>query len=345
MPEFDAGNGELNRRKLAHLKACEEAGVDLGRDGFSHWRLIYQALPEIALQDVTTQSSLADRPISAPLIISSMTGGVGEPFVTLNRRLAEAAETLRIPLGLGSMKVLLAHAQAQPSFSVRDIAPSVPIIANLGVVSFNYGLGPEEVNAIIDIVRPDVFGFHLNALQEAIQEGGDTDFRGLREKLGDMIARIHLPILVKECGGGIHPRLVSELISMGVDYVDVSGSDGTSWSAVEARLSSDPEFGELFRDFGLPTAWILERLDASLRRSGRIVASGGIRNGLQAAKAIALGADFVAMARPFLLAATESTEAVVAVGRRLIRELQTAMFLVGAPRLDNLTMDVLDHSR
>lgn len=338
MPKAHAGRSapNVNRRKRAHLKAVAEADVDLAQDSFARWQLGYNALPELSLEEVDLRAEFAGRPIAAPLIISCMTGGIGEPFVTINRRLAEAAETLRVPVGLGSMRVLLEHPRARESFAIRAIAPSVPIIANLGLVSLNHGVTGDDVMRLIDVVQPDLFAFHLNALQEAIQDGGDTDFRGLLGKLADLVRRIRLPVYVKECGGGIAPRLVRDLFDLGVRYVDISGRDGTSWSAIEAALSRDPEFGAIFRDFGLPTAWILDQLGRGGSVPPGVVASGGIRHGIQAAKALALGAEFVAMARPFVLAASESTEAVVALGQRFIRELRTAMFLVGARSLASL---------
>jgi len=328
--------GALNRRKERHLDACLDGAVDLGRDSFAAWALRYRALPELALADVSTEVEFAGRKVAAPFIISCMTGGVGSRFERINRNLALGAEALRIPLGLGSMRVLLAHPEARGSFQVREWAPTVPLIANLGLVSFNHGLTIADVARVIELARPDVLGLHLNALQEAVQDGGDTDFRGCIGKLEEILAACPLPVYVKECGGGIAPELVELLAALGVHYIDVSGADGTSWAAVEASLSADPSFGELFRDFGLPTAWLLEHLPGTLAGKAQIVASGGIRNGIQAAKALALGARHVALARPFLVAAEQSAEAVVALGRRLMRELRTAMFLVGVDKVSGL---------
>lgn len=328
--------GPVNLRKAGHLEACLSDGVDQGRDSLGRWKLRYCALPELALAEVSTAAFFGGRPVAAPIIISSMTGGSGERFRTVNRNLALGAEALGIPFGLGSAKVGLNTPEALDSFRMREVAPSVPIIANLGLVSFNYGLDYGDVERVIEIVQPDVFGLHLNALQEVVQEGGDTDFRGLLERVADLAGRCPLPICVKECGGGIAPELVARLAAAGVKYIDISGSDGTSWAAVEARLSEDPTFGELFRDFGLPTAWVLEQLRPEHHPGAEIIASGGIRNGIQAAKALALGAGFVSLARPFLLAAVDSAEAVIALGERLIRELRTAMFLVGAGSIDQL---------
>ena len=174
----------LTRRKQGHIEVCLDSSVDLERDSFADLKLRYNALPELALPEVSTETRFADRTISAPLIISSMTGGVGEEFKRLNSNLAAAAERLRVPLGLGSMKVMVKDEAAAPSFEVRDLAPSVPLIANLGLVSFNYGLTWDHAAEIIERIRPDVFGLHLNALQESIQEGGDTDFRNLTAHLG-----------------------------------------------------------------------------------------------------------------------------------------------------------------
>lgn len=331
----------LVQRKFDHITACLDDSIDLQRDSFSSYKLRYNALPELALDDVSTEGEFAGKKISAPLIISSMTGGVGKEFRDINRNLAQAAEELKIPFGLGSMKVMLNHLEALASYEVRDLAPSVPLIANLGLVSFNYGLNYSDVERVIDLVRPDVFGFHLNALQEVIQEHGDTNFRGLSKTLETIIEKCPIPVYIKECGGGIAPEIVLRLARMGADYVDVSGNDGTSWSAVEGRLSEDSSMGELFKDFGLPAAWILQNLDKQQLEKTMIVASGGMRDGVQAVKAIALGADYVSVARPFLAAALHSPEAVVDVGRKVIEEMRTAMFLVGVRRIVQINRTLL----
>ncbi len=331
----------LAKRKLDHIQACLDDSVDLHKDSFVSQKLLYNALPELALEDVSTEVEFAGKAIAAPLIISSMTGGVGRKFRDINRNLASGAERLNIPLGLGSMKVMLNHREALASYEVRDVAPSVPVIANLGLVSFNYGLSYADIERVIELTNPDVFGLHLNALQETIQPGGDTNFRGLWTHLEQILGRCPLPVLVKECGGGIAPDLVQRLSGLGVHYVDVSGSDGTSWSAVEGMLSEDSSLGELFKDFGLPTAWILERLVKEKLGRTRIVASGGVRTGVQAVKAMALGADYVSVARPFLLAALVSADAVVETGRKLIQEMRTAMFLVGVRRVRELSRSVI----
>lgn len=326
----------LNERKFQHIEACLDDSVDLQQDSFRPFKLRYNALPEIALSDVSTEVEFAGKRIAAPLIISSMTGGVGEKFCAINRTLAQGAEALNIPMGFGSMKVMLNHREAESSFQVRNVAPGVIIIANLGLVSFNYGLTYDDIARIIETVHPDVFGLHLNALQEAIQEGGEVDFTGLLDRLHQLVQRCPLPVYVKECGGGIAPEIVYRLAESGVEYIDVSGSDGTSWAAVEGRISRDPSLGELFRDFGLPTAWILENLSPERTARARIVASGGIRNGIQAIKALALGAHYVSVARPFLISATQSVEAVVQTGERIIQEMRTAMFLLGVKRTEEL---------
>ena len=329
-----------NRRKQDHLEACLNDGVDLGRDSFGSLKLRYNALPGLALEEVSTETRFAGKIISAPLIISGMTGGVGPEFIRINRNLARGAQQLGIPFGLGSMKVLLAQPEALESFDMRAYAPDVPIIANLGLVSFNYGLGLADVKDLIRDLQPDAFGFHLNALQEVAMDEGDTDFRGLAERLTALKSQLDLPLYLKECGGGIAPEQVRIISQAGADYIDVSGNDGTSWAAVEARRSSNPALGELFSDFGLPTTWILKNLSPDQVGKSQIVAGGGIRDGIQAAKALALGARFVSVARPFLIAATESEAAVVACGERLIRELRTAMFLTGSASLADLNRDL-----
>src|SRR5262245_5155799 len=183
-----AGNtSPLNDRKLQHIRACLDDSVDLQRDSFASLKLLYNAFPELSLDEVSTETDFAGETISAPLIISSMTGGVGEEFTTINRNLALAAEEMNIPLGLGSMKVLLRHKAAEPSYRVRDFAPKVKLIANLGLVSFNYGLTYDDMQKIIDFVQPNAFALHLNALQEVIQLGGDTNFKGLLSRLAGLV--------------------------------------------------------------------------------------------------------------------------------------------------------------
>jgi isopentenyl-diphosphate delta-isomerase len=335
----------LNRRKEGHLEVCLDDAVDRRVDSFSGVKLRYNALPEISREQVSTATEFGGKAVRAPIVIASMTGGTAARLIEVNRNLARGAEALGLPLGLGSMKIMLSDATAVPSFQVRDLAPSVPLIANLGLVSFNYGIVWDDVERIIDRIRPDVLALHLNALQESVQDGGDTDFRGLRKTLERIIRRCPIPVYVKECGGGIAPELVHAIAAMGAAYVDVSGSDGTSWASVEARLGGDPDFGERFRDFGLPTRWILERVDAAAIRPARLVASGGIRDGIQAVKALALGADLVSMARPFLAAAVESGQAVAALGERMIREMQNAMFLTGAVSIGRLGRHVIADDR
>ena len=334
----------LNDRKMQHIRACLDDSVDLQRDSFAAVKLLYSALPELSLEEVSTETDFAGETISAPLIISSMTGGVGEDFVSINRNLALAAQELNIPLGLGSMKVMLRHKEAEPSFRVRDVAPKVKLIANLGLVSFNYGLTFDDVRRIIDLVQPNAFALHLNALQEVIQVGGDTNFKGLLSRLEEIVRRCSVPVVVKECGGGIAPSLVYKLADMGVAYVDLSGNDGTSWASVEGQVGGN-DMGELFKDFGLPTRWILENLDPAKLGNTRIIASGGMRDGIQATKALALGARYVAVARPFLLAALKSADDVIEVGRRIITELRTATFLVGANRVQQLDRSFLMPTR
>src|SRR5262245_30920384 len=188
----------LNKRKLEHIRACLDDSVDLQKDSFATIKLLYNAFPEVSLEEISTESQFAGKTIAAPMIISSMTGGVGREFQTINRNLARAAQSMNVPLGLGSMKVMLRHKDAEASYRVRDYCPNVTLIANLGLVSFNYGLSYDDVQKIIDVVQPDVFGFHLNALQEAIQRGGDTNFKGLLSTLEKIVAKCPIPVFVKE---------------------------------------------------------------------------------------------------------------------------------------------------
>jgi isopentenyl-diphosphate delta-isomerase len=209
------------------------------------------------------------------------------------------------------------------------------LISNLGAVQLNYDLGFADCIAAIKVLDADGIYLHLNPLQEAVQPEGDTDFSGLCSKIGGIVKMLKKPVIIKEVGAGISPVDVEHLLACGVKYIDVAGSGGTSWSLVESRRSSHPELGELFRDWGIPTPVAL-RLMKPFRHEARLIASGGVRNGIDMAKSMILGASLCGMARPFLVPARESADAVREEIRRLRQEFVTAMFLLGAGRVEDL---------
>jgi isopentenyl-diphosphate delta-isomerase len=263
-----------------------------------------------------------------------MTGG-SEGGFQVNRQLAEAAQVLGIPVGLGSLRVLLEEPELFPRFHVKPLAPTVPLLANISAVQVRDG-DREALLALVQRLEAQALVVHLNAGQELFQPEGDRDFRGLKTAIARLCEACPVPVIVKETGFGIGPSLVRELLRVGAAYVDLAGSGGTNWITVESyRLSAeDRRAAAEFRDWGVPTAVLLAAC-----RSGRdrILASGGIRSGLDAAKAVAMGAVMAGMALPVARAvASGGAEAVVKLFRRMERTLRTAMLLTGSRTLSDL---------
>ncbi len=325
--------GDIGARKQDHVRIClsEESQFAALSAGFDGLYFEHQALPEIALSEVNLETELFGKKLRAPILVSSMTGGL-EEGAKINRHLAEGVEAAGLGLGVGSQRIAIEHPSAASSFEIRKYAPTSLLFANLGAVQLNYGYGEKEAKRAVEMIGADALFLHLNALQEAVQEGGDTNFSGLGDKIEALARAVPFPVLVKECGAGIGPRALADLTARGVAAVDVSGGGGTSWARVEGlRASSDLArgLGETFRDWGVPTAVLIA--EGRKRAPGAIIiASGGIRSGLDAAKALALGADFVSIAKPVLEAALASGEAVARVLTRFRRELEIAHFCVGA---------------
>jgi len=304
----------INRRKLDHIDVVSG---------------------ELNLAEVDPSVAFMGKTLSFPLLVSSMTGGADAELARINRNLAEAAEAEGVALAVGSQRVMFSDSAARASFELRDVAPTALLFGNLGAVQLNGGLGADDCQAAIDVLDADGLYLHLNPLQEAVQPEGDTDFSNLRNKVASVVQSLEKPVLVKEVGAGIAPADVENLLAAGVEYIDVAGSGGTSWSMVESRRSGEPELGELFGDWGIPTPLAL-RLLKPYRESATFIASGGIRNGIDMAKCLILGASLCGMARPFLDPARESAEAVRALIRRLKREFATALFLLGAGSANDL---------
>ncbi len=326
------------RRKLDHVAICLQEEVEARQDtGFERYRFTHRALPEISLGEVSLAGRFLGRDVGAPLMIASMTGGP-QFSRDINRNLARAAQMLGLPIAVGSQRVMFRHPEARTSFTeVREIAPDVPVYGNLGAVQLNCGFGVEEVLQAADVLRADGVFLHLNATQEAIQLRGDTNFRGLLDRIGEVVRAARLPILVKESGAGISAAVAIQLEDKGVAAIDVSGVGGTSWARVEGFRAKEPmrrRLGEVFADWGIPTAESLVQCRAAT--SLPLIASGGIRTGLDAAKALALGADLVALALPLLEPATRSADAVAQALSQICEEMRLAMFLVGARDVQGL---------
>lgn len=320
-------------RKAEHLELARDEAVQEKRRYFDAYRLEHRALPEIDLAAVDPGVEFLGRELSAPLLISCMTGGTGEAL-RINRDLARAAEATGVALGLGSQRRALEDSAREASFRVRELAPSVPLLANLGAVQLNYGYGVEQCRAAVAMVDADALVFHLNPLQEAIQPEGDTNFEALLPKMASVAEGLDVPVIAKEVGCGIAAREGRALAEAGIRIVDAAGHGGTSWARIEARRASDVPLGEVFGDWGVPTPAAIERL--SEVDGLTVIGSGGLRTGVDMAKAIAIGADLTAMAKPFLEAAGGGAERVVEAIERRIRELKIAMFCTGSGTVEEL---------
>jgi isopentenyl-diphosphate delta-isomerase len=325
-------------RKARHLDVCLNDDVASRLDaGWDAVRLRHEALPEFALADVDLTTSFLGRPLRAPLLISSMTGGTTRA-AAINRRLAVAADAGGIAFALGSGRAMLEDEALRATFDVRPFAPKLALYANLGAVQLNYAVSTDDARRLVDTLRVDGLYLHLNPLQEAIQPGGDTNFRNLEPKIAALCRALDVPVIAKSVGSGILPSTAQRLLDCGVAAIDVAGAGGTSWARVEGKRADDPErerIAEAFGDWGLPTP----RATAALRAAFPVtplVASGGVRNGVHVAKALALGADLAGIALPFLRAAEESDAAVAALIDELLTTLRIALFASGCRTIAEL---------
>ncbi len=327
------------QRKEEHLSIClnEDVNVAGVSTGFERYRLLHRALPGIDLEEVDTSLCFLGRRLQAPLLISAMTGGTPKA-AAINSRLAEAAQDCGIGLALGSQRAAVEDKRLASSYQVRHLAPDVLLVANLGAVQLNYGYGLAECRQVVDMIEADVLALHLNPLQEALQPHGDTRFSQLLPRIEAVCRGLDVPVLVKEVGWGISDVVARQLADAGVDAIEVAGAGGTSWSQVEmhrAQTAHHRALAAAFADWGIPTADSLVMVRRALPDLPT-VASGGIRDGIEMAKALALGATVCGVARPFLQAADDSTAATVALVRVLVDQLRTAMFAVGAADLGML---------
>jgi isopentenyl-diphosphate delta-isomerase len=325
-------------RKLEHIELAGDRRIQLDSRFFDDWAFEHEALPEIAMDDIDARVAFLGKTLRAPLLVSCMTGGTGSAS-TINRNLAAAAERAGIAVGVGSQrKALEASAdearEAVATFEVRSVAPTVPVIGNLGAVQLNYGMGVEDCRRAVEMIGADALALHLNPLQEAIQPEGQCDFRDLLPKIGAVVRDLGVPVIAKEIGCGIRASTARALAAGGVVWIDTAGLGGTSWARIEAARADDLDLGELFANWGVPTP---ESIRAVASIEGvRVIGSGGVRSGLDVAKAIALGAEVVGLAQPFLAPALESADAVYARIQRIIRELKIAMFCTGAASVEAL---------
>ncbi len=322
----------LEQRKSQHLHINLDKDVDFPRlaTGLEHYRFVHNALPEIALEGVDTTTHFLGKRLRLPLLISSMTGGTAEAR-RINHHLAEGAQAAGIAMGLGSLRAAVEDPALADTFRVRHLAPDVPLFANLGAAQLNTGYGPAECQRAVDLVEADALILHLNPLQEALQADGDTDWRGLLPKIEAVCRALDVPVIAKEVGWGLSAGVARRLAGAGVAAIDVAGAGGTSWSQVEMHRAPTERLrrlGAAFADWGIPTAEALVQVRAALPDTP-VVASGGLRSGLDLAKVLALGADLGGLAGPFLKAADVSARDVADLAAELGDALRTAMFCLG----------------
>ena len=319
-------------RKADHIRINLQQDVQSGlASGFSRIHLLHQALPELDLRQVTTSTTFLGKPLAGPLLISSMTGGT-EQAARINRALAEAAQAVGVAMGLGSQRAALEDRRWEASFQVRRLAPSIPLLANLGAVQLNYGYGLDDCKRAVEMVGADALVLHLNPLQEAVEPDGDGNFAGLLDKIGAVCRHLGVPVIAKEVGWGISAETARRLVEAGVSVIDVAGAGGTSWSQVAMHRAQTPEQAELaaaFADWGIPTVRALQAVRRELPHVP-LIASGGLRSGVDLAKCIALGADVGALAGPFLKAAADSAAAVQTLIALVLGQLRVAMFATGS---------------
>lgn len=315
-------------RKEDHIRINLERDVQFPRlrTGLESYRFLHQALPELHQNAIDTSAQVLGKRLSAPILISSMTGGT-ESARQINRRLAAAAQAQGIAMGLGSQRAALEDAALAKSYAIRDVAPDILLFANLGAVQLNYGYGLAECQRAVDMVAADALILHFNVLQEAVQAEGDINFSGLLSKVEAICAGLPVPVVAKEVGWGFSPENARALAQAGIAAIDVAGAGGTSWSEVEyhrAPTAFHARVARSFADWGIPTAEAIQYARQAAPALP-IFASGGLRDGIDIAKCIALGADIAGLASPFLRAASESLAAVDEKIRELKAQLRIAM--------------------
>jgi isopentenyl-diphosphate delta-isomerase len=326
---------ETQSRKADHLRICLDEDVQCRQTtGLERYRFTHCCLPELDWDEIALRSSFLGKPLAAPLLISSMTGGT-ELAKIINYRLAAIAQHYQLAMGVGSQRVAVEEPGVAETFAVRSLAPDALLFANLGAVQLNYSYGLEECRRVVDLLEADALILHLNPLQECVQTKGDRDFHNLLDKIAVLCEKLPVPVIAKEVGNGISGAMAEKLIAAGVAAIDVAGAGGTSWAKVEgerARDSRQRQLGQTFADWGIPTAECVTAVRA-IAPQIPLIASGGLRHGLDVAKAIALGADLAGLALPFLQAANESEAALHELVQILIAEITTAMLCTGSGNL------------
>ncbi|WP_028778814.1 type 2 isopentenyl-diphosphate Delta-isomerase [Shimazuella kribbensis] len=326
------------QRKAEHVKIVLEEDVQ-GKGittGFEDYRFLHQALPDIDFDSISLSTNFLNRDTNTPLLISSMTGGTQETG-EINRILATAAQARGWTLALGSMRVAIENPETHSTFQMRSYAPDIPILVNLGAIQLNRGLDSDHCRQIVEIAEADGLILHLNSMQEAFQPSGDTNFAGLLHKIEAVCNTLQIPIGVKEVGWGIHGEIAKQLYHCGVHFIDVAGAGGTSWSQVESFRSTPilKNAAKAFLDWGIPTADCIVDIRNKAPK-GTLIASGGLKNGVDVAKSIALGADLAGFGRYLLDDAVNNPAKLIEKMEQVELELKLAMFGVGVNSIQAL---------
>jgi len=333
---------ETRRRKAEHIRISLNQNIQARKvtTGFEDIYFVHKALPEIDKQKINLSTIVFNHKFAAPLIVGAITGGTPEA-TKINATIAETVEEFGLGMGVGSQRAAIEDKKFEKTFSiVRKKAPTAFLIANIGGVQLVHGYGLKEVKKTIEMIDADAIAIHLNPLQEAVQPEGQTNFKGVLEKIGETAKELDKPVLVKETGAGIAAEEAKKLEAIGAKGIDVSGAGGTSFAAVEYYRakgrgnSFQRRLGYVFWDWGISTA--ISIVEVSKAVSIPVIASGGIRNGVDMAKALALGANITSLSQPVLRAAVKGVKETKNVLSLLIEELRNGMFLVGADSVQTL---------
>jgi isopentenyl-diphosphate delta-isomerase len=333
-------NSAMNtsRRKSEHIQIVLNENVNsIMTSGLEKYQFEHNALPEIDLKDVSLNTTFFGHELKSPLLISSMTGGNVETG-RINQTLAKVAQQAGIALAVGSQRAGLENPENMASFKVREFAPDILLFSNIGAVQLNYAYSVAECQRAVETIQADALFLHLNPLQEALQPEGNTDFSGLLKKIAAVCKKLTVPVVVKEVGWGISAEVARWLASAGVTAIDVAGAGGTSWSQVEKFRISDEirrKVAEGFVDWGLPTAESILAVKAAVPEM-TIIASGGLRSGLDVAKSVALGASLAGLAGRFIKAAVESEEKTIDLVEEINLQLKICMFSTGVDNIEKL---------
>jgi isopentenyl-diphosphate delta-isomerase len=332
---------KTGKRKIDHIRIClnEKAQAKQVTTGFEDIQLVHRALPEIDKTKINLTTTFLNKKFSAPIIVGAMTGGAQEA-TQINASIAEAVEKLGLGMGVGSQRAAIENKTLEETYKIaRKKAPSAFLIANIGGVQLVHGYGAREVKRVAEMIDADAVAIHLNALQEAVQPEGQTNFEGVLAKIGEVARELDVPVIVKETGCGISAEDAKALEDAGVKAIDVGGVGGTSFAAVEYYRSHETDgvqrfLGEAFWDWGIPTAVSL--IEAAQTVKLPLIASGGIRSGTDITKALALNATIASISQPILQTAVKGTKETESKLSDLIEELRNAMFLIGAQKISDL---------